>query len=471
MGSIVASELDLGRLVGASGASDQESPRILQLSSWIMVLGTVRLVCAVGDYASAFLVMNGTAWPRLELVTRYLQENSLPILLATSWPLLLGLGLRRIGGSIYLAASALTFLVLSLGGILQIAEGLSLRHDPRLVIGSFTVFRYALLRCSAADLVRASMGTVQLTLELATAGYACSLAIRAGQRADQPATPDAPRRRLRGRLAVYFSLGFLVLSMRMPLWTGFLEILNRSSLVRDFVLSTAPPGHHARTGRFVVQTRPEMEREIIISNAARLASMNRVSEAIEVYRDVLAKMESAERGGEADGMKGRLALVLNNLAWTLATCEDVSLRKPNEAVAYAQRATRLAPDEGNYWNTLGAVYVRLQDWDGARRALGRSLELRGNGGDAFDWFFLAIIDAKQGKTISARDWYDKAVNSLHDGHQPGDELDRFQVEAAEVLGLPRPPAPVLRRTGPGSRSDAGPRILRPRLRPDMRVPG
>ncbi len=161
-------------------------------------------------------------------------------------------------------------------------------------------------------------------------------------------------------------------------------------------------------------------------------------------------------------MKEQLTRALNNLAWILATCEDSSLRKPSEAVAYARRAVKLAPDEGTYWNTLGAAYFRVQNRDEARRALKRSMKLRGGEGDAFDWFFLAMIDAQQGRREQAREWYNRAVAWFHDGHEFDGELYRFQVEAADFLGLPRPPVPDAQRVRVGGPAPEGPPRVRQR---------
>ena len=213
----------------------------------MMVLGTVRLVCAAGDYASAFLAINGPAWPSLNLIGRFLQENSLTLFLAMSWPLVLGLVIRRSGSRVFLVAATITFLILGFGGVLQLVEGLSLPNGSTLLVGSFGVSRLAVHRFILADLARLTMGTVQLALELATAVFAGLLAMRTGRTAPGSAAPEDSRRRLRGRLAIYLSLAFLVLGMRMPFWTAYLEILNRSNLVRDFVLRTAPPGEPARS--------------------------------------------------------------------------------------------------------------------------------------------------------------------------------------------------------------------------------
>lgn len=442
MDTILARDADLGRLGGPDRSGDRAAAQIQQLSTWVMILGTVRFFCETAEYASAFLSMTSGQWPAHEALGRFLQEHALPVLLMMSWPLIVGLILRRTGGHVYLVAAAITFLVLSAGGIAHLVEGLSLRYDATLVVGSFSVSRFGLSNFNAADLIRASMGVLQLTLELAAALYAVNLAIHwRGQRAVQPADRQGARHRLRGRLAIYLSLAFLVVGMRMPFWTAYIEILNRSSYVRDLVLSTAPQAPRSQPGHYVLRPRPRTERETVLANAARLAAMNRVPEAIRVYRQIITEAEESGTPEEENPNKELLARTLNNLAWALATCEDLSLRRPAEAVTLAQRAVKLAPEEGTYWNTLGAAFARVRQWDAADNALRRSMALRDENGDAFDWFLLAIVDAERGDKAQARAWYDKAVAWFHDGHGDDEELYRFQVEAAKTLELPLPPRP------------------------------
>ena len=63
------------------------------------------------------------------------------------------------------------------------------------------------------------------------------------------------------------------------------------------------------------------------------------------------------------------------------------------------------------------------------------------GGNAFERFFLAMIEAKQGDHEPALRWYDRAVEWFQET-QPGDlELYQFQVEAADLLNLETPSQP------------------------------
>jgi eukaryotic-like serine/threonine-protein kinase len=138
-------------------------------------------------------------------------------------------------------------------------------------------------------------------------------------------------------------------------------------------------------------------------------------------------------------MQGRqvIARSYNGWAWLLATCPVANLRNPQDAVSYAKRAVDLESTNYQIWNTLGVAYYRAGNWEEARSALYRSMELNDEGG-AFDWFFLAMIHAKFGHKERAQDWYDKAVQWSHDRGGDSVELYRFQIEAAEVLGLPKP---------------------------------
>jgi tetratricopeptide (TPR) repeat protein len=160
---------------------------------------------------------------------------------------------------------------------------------------------------------------------------------------------------------------------------------------------------------------------------------------------------------------------LNNWAWLLATCPEPRLRNYTDSVQYARRALELEPRNYYTWNTLGVAYFRLGAWDDALSALYRSMELRDEG-DSTDWFFLAMIHERLGHKERAREWYNKAVQWAHVAAPDNEELYRFEVEAAEALGLPKPdrqPPPAGRRLVPrpfgpppfpGRRGRMGPRI-------------
>lgn len=144
-------------------------------------------------------------------------------------------------------------------------------------------------------------------------------------------------------------------------------------------------------------------------------------------------LKSAERAAEllaqAPAATAHLAAVSNHVAWMRAMSPDSGPRET--AVALARRATELAPDRQTYWNTYGVALYRAGQWGEALRILERSVAL---GGDACDWFFVAMAKQRLGKD-DARAAYDKAV-ALMERHEPDDEeLKRFRAEAKELLGI------------------------------------
>ena len=178
METIVAGEGTLDPIGGRHRPLEQDEvgERILEVSGWMMILGTVRLICAFGAYLGSFLDGLGVAGPSLGALGRYLQDNPPIVVLGSSWPLILGLILRRTRNRGLLVAAAVTFFILSLGGILGIAARLILRTDPTIVFGSFDVSRWGLRHLNPASLAQALLGSIELALELATAAAAWALA-------------------------------------------------------------------------------------------------------------------------------------------------------------------------------------------------------------------------------------------------------------------------------------------------------
>jgi hypothetical protein len=94
-------------------------------------------------------------------------------------------------------------------------------------------------------------------------------------------------------------------------------------------------------------------------------------------------------------------------------------------------ATKLAPGEGDYWNTLGVALYRTGKNEECVEALNRSMELR-KGGDACDWFFLAMAKRKLGQP-DAREWHDKAVAWAEKNAPDDAELKRFRAESEALF--------------------------------------
>jgi tetratricopeptide (TPR) repeat protein len=124
----------------------------------------------------------------------------------------------------------------------------------------------------------------------------------------------------------------------------------------------------------------------------------------------------------------------NNFAWLLATCPDRKLRDPGQATELARKAVELDPKNPLYPNTLGVAQYRAGDFKAAIEALNKSMERR-NGGDSFDWLFLAMAHWELGNKDEARQWYDRAVAWMEKNRPKDEELRRFRAEAEELLGI------------------------------------
>ena len=149
--------------------------------------------------------------------------------------------------------------------------------------------------------------------------------------------------------------------------------------------------------------------------------------------------EAVVEYGEAIRIKPRYAFAHNNLAWLLAQQLDPQRRDLQRALAHARKAVELEPKNGTNFNTLGFVEYRSGNLDAARTALESSMKLR-NGGDAYDWLILALIDERQSHKDQARAWYDKSMAWIKK-NQIDDDLRSLWSEAAETLGVPGPAKP------------------------------
>jgi tetratricopeptide (TPR) repeat protein len=130
----------------------------------------------------------------------------------------------------------------------------------------------------------------------------------------------------------------------------------------------------------------------------------------------------------------------NDTAWWLATAPEVERRNPLRAVELGKNAIEMDPAKGSYWNTLGVAQYRAEDWHATLQTLAKSMQLS-NGGDSFDFFFLAMAHWQLGDKEQAGQWYDKAVQWMDRNRPQDEELKRFRAEAAALLGIKEPPAP------------------------------
>jgi tetratricopeptide (TPR) repeat protein len=161
---------------------------------------------------------------------------------------------------------------------------------------------------------------------------------------------------------------------------------------------------------------------------AALQAQKKLDEAIEAYREAF-RLAPDNVGG-----RNQLASALNSRAWTLATDPDPKKRDPGRAVKLAKEAVGLAPGGAHWWNTLGVAQYRAGNWKESLAALQKSMDL-GKGSDGFNWFFLAMAHWRLGKKDEARKRYDLAVQWMDKNQPKNEELRRFRVEAAQLIGV------------------------------------
>ncbi|MBI2826104.1 MAG: protein kinase [Planctomycetia bacterium] len=153
--------------------------------------------------------------------------------------------------------------------------------------------------------------------------------------------------------------------------------------------------------------------------AQALAAINRFDQAEEACRKMV---ELAPNDAGA----------LNNLAWQSATTPDPRARKASLAVELATKGIQLDPKSTLLPNTLGVAHYRAGNWQEAIEWLTKSMGAR-NGGDSFDWFFLAMAHWQLGNKDEARKWHAKAVEWMNANRPKHHELLRFRAEAEELM--------------------------------------
>ncbi|HEX5102160.1 MAG TPA: hypothetical protein VFV87_00005, partial [Pirellulaceae bacterium] len=139
---------------------------------------------------------------------------------------------------------------------------------------------------------------------------------------------------------------------------------------------------------------------------------------------------------KATSLQGLLAQAENGFAWYVAMQPEVPRDLIDEAVLFARACTARRPAEGIYMNTLGVILLRAELWDEAVAVLQKSCELR-SGGDANDWYPLAVAFHRQGKAEEAKMWFDRAEAWLKVNPSNDADLPQLRKEAAALILPPR----------------------------------
>lgn len=109
-----------------------------------------------------------------------------------------------------------------------------------------------------------------------------------------------------------------------------------------------------------------------VRDAAALTMVATILTELGRQREALQLFEQLARQNAKD------YVVLNNLAWLLATAAEPTLRDPAQALEWARQAILLAPDNFSVWSTLSEAYYRNGRYDRALRAAQLALQLAGD---------------------------------------------------------------------------------------------
>lgn len=129
----------------------------------------------------------------------------------------------------------------------------------------------------------------------------------------------------------------------------------------------------------------------------------------------------------------------NDLAWILLTAQDAKLRNPAEALDYARRAVKIAPDAGGYQNTLGLALVRNGLWEEAIATLNKAVTLDKRA-DYSDFLFLAMAYQGHGDKAEAQRNFALGVDMASKLPKTDSDSRTFWAEAAKALSKPGPPS-------------------------------
>ena len=120
----------------------------------------------------------------------------------------------------------------------------------------------------------------------------------------------------------------------------------------------------------------------------------------------------------------------NALAWAYLVAPH-PLRDPDQALVLARKATRLAPDDPIFRNTLGVAHYRLGRYREAVEALRADLDRQGDRDLAWDLYFLAMAYHRLGEADRAQEY-----RSLGPSMEPRPE-GLFRRRASRAVVRPR----------------------------------
>lgn len=133
-----------------------------------------------------------------------------------------------------------------------------------------------------------------------------------------------------------------------------------------------------------------------------LARSGELAAALSLWEDVASSREHLAHELRHDASaREAWARSLNDLAWLMSGGRSAPCGDPERAVALAEQAVILEPDEPAYWNTLGLAYHRCDRTDDAISALVHSTTLGGEGYRGVNTLVMSMAWGRKGNDREA----------------------------------------------------------------------
>ena len=125
---------------------------------------------------------------------------------------------------------------------------------------------------------------------------------------------------------------------------------------------------------------------------------------------------------------------MNAVAWFLVLPKSANVEDSIYASTLAARAIALQPEDATFHNTLGVALFRAGNLDEARAELEKSLSINTAWAGA-DWYILAMICHREGKTVEAVDYLKNAMQWRLDKQPNFADLKLLEAEAQELISV------------------------------------
>ena len=134
---------------------------------------------------------------------------------------------------------------------------------------------------------------------------------------------------------------------------------------------------------------------------------------------------------------GTLTSMFFLVQWLMKS-PDASDRDRARAVDFGRQVAERGQKNQHHWKWLAVAEYRNGHWDAAVQAAEKCIEVRGDGGWAFQFIVLALAHARRGEMDQAREWYAKARPAIDGGKGLSDTPRWLVDEAVSLLGVAPP---------------------------------